>query len=54
MSTTASLAAGSHSGGHDEPIETMREMHSAHEHAHDFEAMDEMSPQQRAHQSEFM
>jgi len=38
--------------GHDEPDETkgmmdqMREQHSTHEHGHDFEAMEEMSPEQ--------
>jgi cytochrome c len=50
------LAGGSHSGGHGhgeaaqavpESMDQMREMHKAHEHGHDFQAMEEMSPERR-------
>jgi cytochrome c2 len=55
--TGLALAGGSHSGGHGhgeaaqavpESLDEMREMHKAHEHGHDFEAMEEMSPERRA------
>jgi len=44
-------AGGDHKGGHmaiPQSAEEMREMHRGHEHQHDFEAMEEMSPEQRA------
>ena len=46
-------AGGTHQGGHTgagtmpQDLDEMREMHSMHEHGHDFEAMEEMSPEQR-------
>jgi len=56
--TTAALclafpatAGGDHKGGHmtmPQSAEEMRDMHRGHEHQHDFEAMEEMSPEQRA------
>ena len=47
LSSTA-YAGGNHAGGHDahEMMDQMRELHSTHEHGHDFEAMEEMSPEQ--------
>ena len=41
-------ASGNHASGHDahEMMYQMRELHSTHEHGHDFEAMEEMSPEQ--------
>lgn len=50
-------AGGSHSGGHEGGqgmMESMRELHSTHEHGHDFEAMDEMSPEQAARMMQLM
>jgi len=47
-------AGGDHKGGHMEAgmmpqnLDEMREMHQGHEHGHDFEAMEEMSPEKRA------
>jgi mono/diheme cytochrome c family protein len=40
-------AAGDHEGGHDvkTTLETMREEHAIHEHAHDFEMMAALSPE---------
>lgn len=49
-----SISSGDHDGGHAEPLEAMREMHSSHQHEHDFAAMDEMNPEQRARLNDFM
>lgn len=54
LSATTAISSGDHAGDHMEPLQTMREMHSTHEHAHDFEVMDEMSPDQRQRLSNFM
>lgn len=51
---TESYPAGDHSGGHDEPLEAMREMHSSHAHEHDFGVMDEMNDEQRERLNSFM
>jgi cytochrome c2 len=46
-------AGGDHQGGHmgagtmPQNLDEMRDMHKTHEHGHDFEAMEEMSPAQR-------
>ncbi len=46
-------AGGEHSGGHmgggemPQDLGEMRELHRGHEHGHDFEAMEEMSPEKR-------
>ena len=46
-------ASGDHVGGHmgagtmPQNMDEMREMHKTHEHGHDFEAMEEMSPEKR-------
>ena len=46
----AAQAGPGHSGPHGntgrQTIEQMREMHRGHTHAHDFKAMDEMTPEQ--------
>jgi cytochrome c2 len=56
-SVDLAVAGGSHSGGHGhgeatqavpESMDQMREMHKAHEHGHDFDAMEEMTPEKRA------
>jgi mono/diheme cytochrome c family protein len=53
-SVDLAVAGGSHSGGHGhgeatqavpESMDQMREMHKAHEHGHDFDAMEEMTPE---------
>jgi cytochrome c len=54
LAPTALYPEGDHDGGHDEPLETMREMHSSHEHAHDFGVMDEMTDEQRDRLNSFM
>jgi len=43
------MEGGHHGGATDMPgtLDEMREMHQGHEHGHDFEAMEEMSPEQR-------
>lgn len=46
LTAGAGVAGGSGEHSHDEPskmLETMREMHAGHDHAHDFEAMDDVS-----------
>jgi cytochrome c len=46
-------AGGEHSGGHmgggqmPQDLDEMRELHQGHEHGHDFEAIEEMSPEKR-------
>ncbi len=52
--TGLALAGAGHTGGHGEvahavpeTMDEMREMHKAHAHGHDFEAMEEMSPKRR-------
>lgn len=56
-SADLAAAGGSHSDGHGhgeathgvpESMDQMREMHKAHEHGHDFDAMEEMTPEKRA------
>jgi cytochrome c2 len=54
LAPTAVYPSGDHDGGHDEPLETMREMHSSHEHEHDFGVMDEMTGEQRERLNSFM
>jgi cytochrome c2 len=54
LAPTASHPSGDHVGGHGEPLETMREMHSSHAHEHDFGVMDEMTDEQRERLNSFM
>ncbi len=45
---------GPHRAGDKDVLEQMREMHRGHEHKHDFEAIDEMSPQSSLRLLKFM
>ncbi|WP_240611639.1 c-type cytochrome [Roseovarius nitratireducens] len=54
LAPTALYPAGDHAGGHQEPLETMREMHRSHEHEHDFDVMDEMTDEQRLRLNTFL
>lgn len=55
--SAVAYAAGDHSSDDEDGhgmMENMRELHSTHEHGHDFEAMDEMSPEQAARMMRLM
>jgi cytochrome c2 len=54
MQPSASFSAGDHEGGHEEPLEALREIHGSHEHEHDFGVMDEMAPAERERLDNFM
>lgn len=54
LGPTALYPEGDHNGGHDAPLETMREMHSSHEHEHDFGVMDEVTDEQRERLNSFL
>lgn len=54
LAPTASYPSGDHAGGHDEPLEAAREIHSSHEHEHDFGVMDEMTDDELERLNGFM
>ncbi len=59
FSASVSLAGGSGQHSHDEPtptqmLDVMRDMHAAHDHAHDFEAMDGISEEDMHRTMDFL
>ena len=48
------FSAGNYTAGHDEPLQSLRATHSAHEHENDLTAVEEMTESDRERQIAFM